>query len=106
MRRTGLMHFPIQPVRRTPFQKTQITFFFLSNMIMIYSWSFIYRKFKSVPYPIAAKTCVSGVKSCIRNSQIPCLSANSILKKSFVLYRNNHVAHKLNEKLLQDNKVG
>ena len=41
---------------------------FLSNMIC--NWSLIHRKYKSVPYPIAAKHCVSGDKSCIRNSQI------------------------------------
>ena len=51
---------------------------------MISNWSFIQRKFKSVPYPIAAQNCVSGVKSCIRNSQIPYLKANPYLKKSFV----------------------
>ena len=56
--------------------------FFPSNMIC--SWSLIHRKFKSVLYPIAAESCVSRVKSCIRNSQIPYLKANSIFKKSFV----------------------
>ena len=54
---------------------------FLSNMIC--NLSLIHRKFKSVPYPVAAKSCVSGVKSCIRNSQIPYLKANSTFKKSF-----------------------
>ena len=49
------MHFPIQPVRRTPFQKTQIT-----NMIC--KGSLIHRKSKSVPYPVSAKSCVPGVK--------------------------------------------
>ena len=53
--------------------------FFLSNMIC--NWSLIHRKFKSVPYPIAAKSCVSGVKSCTRNSQTPYLKVNSIFKK-------------------------
>ena len=54
--------------------------FFLSNMIC--NWSLIHRKFKSVPYPIA-------VKSCIRTSQIPYLKANSIFKNSFVIYNLN-----------------
>ena len=31
--------------------------------------------------------CVSGVKSCIRNSQISYSKAHSILKNSFVNYR-------------------
>ena len=33
---------------------------------------------------IAAKSCVSGIKSCFRNSQILYLKANSIFKKSSV----------------------
>ena len=52
---------------------------------MICNWSLKHRKFKSVPYPIAAKSCVSGVKSSIRNSQIPYLKANSIFKESLDL---------------------
>ena len=41
-------------------------------------------KFKTVPCLIAAKTCVSEVKLCFRNSQIPYLKVNSIFKKFFV----------------------
>ena len=40
---------------------------------MIWNWSVVHRIFKSVPYPISAKSCVSGVKSCFRYSQIPSL---------------------------------
>ena len=57
----------------------QIISCFLSNMIC--NWSVIHRKFKSVPYPVAAKSCVSGVKSCVRNSLFPYLKANSIFIK-------------------------
>ena len=42
-------------------------------------------KFKTVPCLIAAKSCVSEVKLCFRNSQIPYLKVNSIFKKFFVL---------------------
>ena len=41
-------------------------------------------KFKTVPCLIAAKGCVSEVKLCFRNSQIPYLKVNSIFKKFFV----------------------
>ena len=54
MRRTD----SIQPVRHTPFQKTNHKIF-LSNMIC--NWSLIHRKLKSVPYPIAAKSCVTAL---------------------------------------------
>ena len=41
-------------------------------------------KFKTVPCLIAAKSCVSEVKLCFKNSQIPYLKVNSIFKKFFV----------------------
>ena len=79
---TGSMHFPIQPVHRTPFKKTENHFF---SVNLIYNWFLIHRKFKTVPYHVAAKSCVSGVKSCTRNSQIPYSKANSIFEKILCL---------------------
>ena len=108
MRHTGSMYFPIQPVRCTK-HKSQNTNHKKNLSNMICNWSLIHRKFKSVPYPIAAKSCVSGVKSCIRNSQIPYLKANSIFKISFVnnFHKNNtkhydkHKTNRYNIKVTQ-----
>ena len=55
--------------------------------------SSIHRIFKSVP--CAAKSCVSGIKSYLRNSQIPYLKANYILKNpllSVVLVQHSNVS--------------
>ena len=52
------------------------------NQIMICNISFIHSKFQSVPYHIASISCVSGVKSCVRNYQSPYLEANSVFKNS------------------------
>ena len=57
---------------------------FLSNMIC--SWSLIHRKFESVPYPFAAKSCVSGVKSCMRNSQIHIERQIPYLRNRLLIY--------------------
>ena len=46
-------------------------------------------KFKTVPCLIAAISCVSEVKLCFRNSQIPYLTVNSIFKKFFVVCSND-----------------
>ena len=52
---------------------------------MIFTLSYI-SKIKTVACHNEAKSFVSEVKLCFRNSQIPYLKAKSIFKKSFVVY--------------------
>ena len=56
------------------------------NYSVVYDFKLILyiSKINTVAGLIAAKSCVSEVKLCFRNSQIPYLKANSIFKKSFV----------------------
>ena len=60
-------------------------------------------KFKNVPCLIAAKSCVSEVKLCFRNSQIPYLKVNSIYKKFFV--SSNFAATKSSKTYLQNSQA-
>ena len=56
----------------------------LQNISVVYDFSLIYiLKIKTVACHIVAKSCVSKVKLCFRNSQIPYLKANSMYKKVF-----------------------
>ena len=57
------------------------------NISVIYDLQLISytSKFKTVPCLITDKSCVSEVKLCFRNSQIPYLTVNSIFKKFFVI---------------------
>ena len=66
----------IESVHCTPFKKKISYKIFQLCMIFI-------SKIKTVACHIAAKSCVSEVKLCFRNYQIPYLKANSISKKSF-----------------------
>ena len=53
------------------------------NISVVHDFYLILSKIKTVACHIAAKSCVSEVKLCFRNSQIPYLKANSIFKKAF-----------------------
>ena len=60
----------------------------LLNILVVYDFKLILyiSKIKTVACHIAAKSCVSEVKLCFRNSQIPYLKATSILKNLCYIY--------------------
>ena len=84
VQRTGRMGKCIELVHRIPIKKYK-----LQNISVVYDFEQILyiSKIKTVACHIAIKICVSIVKLCFRNSQIPYFKANSIFKKSFVISR-------------------